>query len=128
MPEGKPTLDLGTAIVWFDRPDLVCVTVRNDQRMTVAEANQVIEWTTSISKGNKYKMLYIPEPGANISPELRDTLADPSRADRVIADAMVVANFPHRLLADFYLRFNKPAVPTKLFSNEEAARRWLETV
>ena len=128
MPEEKPTLDLGSAIVWFDRPDLVCVSVRTNQQMTVSEASQVIEWTTSISKGNKYKMLYIPEQGANISPEIRETLADPSRAERVIADAMVVSNFPHRLLADFYLRFNKPSVPTKLFSNEEAARRWLETV
>ena len=128
IPEDKPTFVLDSVRVWFESPTLLCVSARAHEQVSAADAVKIMSWAVETTKGERYKVLYIPEKGSNVSPELRAMLADPERAKRIIADAMVVASFPHRLLADFYLRFNKPAVATKLFSNEEAARRWLETV
>ncbi|MES2515101.1 MAG: hypothetical protein V4580_13200 [Bacteroidota bacterium] len=43
------------------------------------------------------------------------------------ADAYVAANFGHKLIGNFYLRFNKPGRPTKIFATKEEAIFWLKT-
>jgi hypothetical protein len=42
-----------------------------------------------------------------------------------IADALVVKSLSQKILANFYLKFNKPAKPTKIFNNEPEALKWL---
>lgn len=128
MTDTENSIDIGSAKVWFEQPDLLCIRIKDGERLTSEDAARIIAWSWERSGGKKYRMLSIPDPGANISPDIRKTLADPERVNRVIADAMVVTNFPHRLLADFYIRFNKPSVPTKLFATEESARSWLNSL
>jgi hypothetical protein len=43
------------------------------------------------------------------------------------ADAYVATNFGHKLIGNFYLRFNKPGRPTKIFATKEEAVFWLKT-
>jgi hypothetical protein len=43
------------------------------------------------------------------------------------ADAYVATNFGHKFIGNFYLKFNKPDRPTKIFSNEKDAIEWLKT-
>ena len=43
------------------------------------------------------------------------------------ADAYVTDNFGHKLIGSFYLKFNKPGRPTKIFATKEEAIEWLKT-
>jgi hypothetical protein len=43
------------------------------------------------------------------------------------ADAYVATNFGHKLIGNFYLKFNKPGRPTKIFTTKEEAVFWLKT-
>ncbi len=43
------------------------------------------------------------------------------------ADAYIATNFGHTFIGNFYLKFNKPERPTKVFSNEDDAVKWLKT-
>jgi hypothetical protein len=43
------------------------------------------------------------------------------------AEAYIASNFSHKFIGNFYLRFNKPGRPTKIFSNHEDAIKWLKT-
>jgi hypothetical protein len=43
------------------------------------------------------------------------------------ADAYVATNFGHKLIGNFYLKFNKPGRPTKIFATKEEAVFWLKT-
>ena len=45
-----------------------------------------------------------------------------------IAEAIVIKNLAQKILANFYLSFNKPLKPTKLFTNEKDALDWLFSV
>lgn len=40
--------------------------------------------------------------------------------------AIVINNMPTKLLANFFIRFNKPQTPTRLFTNYDKAMSWLE--
>lgn len=42
-----------------------------------------------------------------------------------IADALVVKSLSQKILANFYLKFDKPAKPTMIFTSEPEALAWL---
>ncbi|MDQ3048354.1 MAG: hypothetical protein M3R27_12455 [Bacteroidota bacterium] len=44
-----------------------------------------------------------------------------------IATAFVVASFGGWLIASVYIRFNKPAIPTRMFASEAKALKWLKS-
>lgn len=41
------------------------------------------------------------------------------------ADAYVATTFGHKFIGNFYLKFDKPGRPTRIFSNEKEAAVWL---
>lgn len=120
--------DFGQAEVWLEKPDLIRLSIKSGQTLDVETSRAIREWILKSECTVPYKLLSVPEEGANVTPEIRKFLSEPGRMEFVKADAMVVNNFAHRLLADFYLRFNRPKVATRLFANEETARTWLESL
>ena len=59
------------------------------------------------------------------SAEARATLAGPEASRVSCAVALVVGDPVSRVLGNFYLGFNRPADPTRLFDDDRAARAWL---
>jgi hypothetical protein len=43
------------------------------------------------------------------------------------AEAYISGNIGHTIIGNFYLKFNKPGRPTKIFKDEEDAVMWLKT-
>ena len=62
---------------------------------------------------------------ASISNEARHNFADLDRSCIKRAEALLIHQLHHRLIADFHINHFKPAIPTKVFDNEESAIRWL---
>lgn len=121
-------IDFGKAWIRFEPPNTLRISTKANEQLDPETSQRIRAYGLEQTGGKPYKALLVPEPGANVTPEMREYLANSDRATQVIADAMVISNFPHRLLADFYLRFNHPTLPTRLFSTEEAARAWLDTL
>jgi hypothetical protein len=48
--------------------------------------------------------------------------------DVVGATALFVDAPVSQLLANFFLRVNKPTIPTKMFTSETEALKWLQTI
>ena len=44
---------------------------------------------------------------------------------KLIAQAVLVNSLATRIAGNFYIRFNKPTKPTKIFTNAEDAKSWL---
>ena len=59
------------------------------------------------------------------SAEARAELAGPAADAVSCAVALVVASPLSRMIGNFYLGFNRPRVPTRLFTDVEEAERWL---
>ncbi len=45
----------------------------------------------------------------------------------VAATAVIVNSVPYTLIANFYLKFNKPKHPYKVFKNRNEALAWLKS-
>ncbi len=76
-------------------------------------------------KGEPHAYIYYAEDNSVIVTEDGRRFAkDKEYSFPKICNAIVVNNLAHKLLANFYLRFNKPFYPFKVFSKMEEAEKW----
>jgi hypothetical protein len=57
--------------------------------------------------------------------EARELLASKEYTEKRIAAAFVTKSLSNKLFGNFFIRFNRPATPTRLFSEENEAYEWL---
>lgn len=89
------------------------------------DVEEVVNWVSEIANGRKFLNLMEGENNSEVDAEVRSFAASKDQNKFTIADAMVVQNISHRLLTNFYMRFNKPVKPTRLFTDKEKAIQWL---
>ena len=61
----------------------------------------------------------------SISKEARDHFAMRDRKPGVIAIAMLVSSPLSRIIGNFFLGLNHPAVPTRMFTDRDKAEEWI---
>lgn len=54
-------------------------------------------------------------------------LSDKTQSNIKLIEVIVVNSLPQRLIANFLAIFNKPLQPTKKFTSEDKAMKWLKT-
>lgn len=64
--------------------------------------------------------------GVTITKEARDNATLIEDISALKASAVVVDNLAYKMIANFYLAFNKPKRPYKVFSKREEAIQWLK--
>jgi hypothetical protein len=78
--------------------------------------------------GGRFYNLYEFETFAEMDPEVRTWAADTSGNNYTYVDAVVISNFAQKIIANFYIKFNKPKMPTKVFTSTEKALEWILSV
>lgn len=78
-----------------------------------------------IGKGKKYPVLVDSDEFINVTPEARKLIRELEPMIPISARALVIKSLSHRILANFYIKFHKPIVPTQIFNNYEDALKWL---
>ena len=72
-----------------------------------------------------YTAIVHAEPGVNFTAEGRVYGAKKGHVGNKKAWAAVTDNLAQILVVNFFMRFNKPQIPFKLFKTEKEARKWL---
>jgi hypothetical protein len=80
-----------------------------------------------LTGGKPSLFLEIFPPDGDATLEAREYFADKKRNKIKKAEAFVVKSLAHRIIAKFHLNFYKPEHAIKIFSNEQAALKWLES-
>lgn len=76
----------------------------------------------------RFYNLYEFDSFSDIEPEVREWAADTSGNLYTFCDAIVIRNLAQKIIADFYLKVNKPKKPTKIFYSVEKALEWIKEV
>ncbi|MEX0967993.1 MAG: hypothetical protein WD077_12195 [Bacteroidia bacterium] len=61
----------------------------------------------------------------SITKDARDYLATEEAVANVTAGALLIDSKVSKVMANFYMMINKPAMPFKVFTDEEQAMKWL---
>lgn len=88
---------------------------------------KLLEKYNEITDGKLMPFLFTASEEVNITPEARDNAVKIEEESPCYGAAVVVTNIAYLLIANFYLKFNKPKRPYKVFKNEADAVEWLKT-
>ncbi len=91
----------------------------------IKDAEEAVNWVSEIANGRRFLNLMEGENNSEVDAEVRAFSASKNQNKFTIADALVVNSVAHKLLTNFYLKFNKPVKPTRLFTDKERAIEWL---
>ena len=101
--------------------------VKQDITIDVAEIKEMIEYVKEFIGDKKHMALIDFGASVGSTTEGRKVYADSDYLlDKRIADAFLVRSLPMRLIANFFIRVTKPKIPTRLFTSEVEAFKWLE--
>jgi hypothetical protein len=107
------------------RSRILRMKILDDASIEVEDAIQNYEAALSLTNGEKHLLLVDAQASVYVSKETRIYSAQP-KPNSPLAMALIVNSTANRLIGNFYINFNKPKVPTRLFPTEEKALRWLE--
>ena len=116
--------DFGETSIEILDEHVVRVVLKREQEIGVEVAQYLHDYLQE--KGVKvFKTLTIIEDDVVILPSAKKWMSDPERISRSRADAFVLDSLAKRLIINFYIKHNKPKVPTMTFSSEKKALTWL---
>lgn len=111
--------------VHLERPFLE-FTIKPGVTWTEADAFYAKLRTVEIRPNVKFYVLADGVEFFTMTKEARELSADAEFADNTRAVAFYTKSLSLALLGDMYVKMNKPAVPTRIFTDREKARLWLE--
>jgi hypothetical protein len=115
------------AIVHSRTDGIVHITFKEGTEIDIDLQDKMLKVYIEICAGKKRPFLYsgigevsITKEGREYSKQLEDDF--PATATAIIAD-----NLAYRIIANFYLKVNKPKTPYKVFNDIDSAEVWLKT-
>jgi hypothetical protein len=108
------------------RPDAVMETdVFEGQELNVDDVKEIIAAIGTLAEGEMMPQLIVAGPLSGPDVSAMRFLAIKDSSPFAIAEAYVITSLSQKIIARFYLNFNKPARPTKTFGDESEALTWL---
>ncbi len=114
----------------FDGQHTLEIIMLENIELTILNVKQTFEKTKSITCGKKVKVIldlrglqftYVPS-------EVMDYMAKSAFNKYQQAVAIIIEGLGQKLLGNFYTKIVKPEVKTKIFTNNEEAIAWLNSI
>ena len=120
------SIEIKVAVI-SERPDgIVLVQIKNDVEIGVQEINEMYAAFLKLTGGRKFVTLVYSGQGAHSTKEAREVASNHAESKLIVAEAILVDNLPHKLLATFYIKVHTPKRFTKIFTKETEAVKWLK--
>jgi hypothetical protein len=123
----KKTLDTPFAFLSFE-DEILFVKMKEGVNLGQAEMETLLKQAVGLTNPNKYFAIVDTTATYDSTPEARNFYAESDYSKYRYADAFIVNSLPMRLLVNFFIAFNKPKIPSKMFNNEENALEWINSL
>jgi hypothetical protein len=94
---------------------------------TLEDSIESVNAIGKITNGIPHPILKIPGKYTTVDKDTRDHVAKGDGARFSIAEAFIITSLAHKLIANFYIKIDKPQKPTRFFSTITEAEIWLKT-
>lgn len=103
---------------------VVIVEVDDNVMVELNDIKEIVRMQGELTDQKKHPVVTVPSEFTTISKEARHYMSGKEAAKYTSADAFIIRALAHKILADFYMRFQNPVVPTKIFRTREEAVEW----
>ena len=117
--------EIACGIVRLDPDGIMKMYIREGYTVELDDLKEIVKTTAEIGGGKKYPNLIKGGIYTSISSEARAYSATPESNLYTVADAFVIRSIAQKIIANFYLKFDKPVSPTRFFDTEKEAMKWL---
>lgn len=124
-PTGK--LETSTAFFSWKEKNILHVHFKANTHITPAEQDELMAAHKKIAGAQPHCVLYTADEFVSFSPEARKRAGELEEELSYYASASVASNIAYTIIANFYIRFNKPRKPFRNFTREQDAIAWLRT-
>jgi len=108
--------------------NILIMRAKPDANFTLEVTIERIEGRKKLQEGRKFPVLIDMRLMSEVSEEAREYSATEETTELYLAMAILTGkSLPAKMVGNFFIKFNKPAIPTKLFKKEDKALAWLET-
>lgn len=121
-------IDLPEVNIQRKSNDIIYVLFKDNCTLDIDLQMRLLEQYNKIAENKLMSFIFMAAENVSITKEARDNAVKIEDISMIGSSAVVVTSLPYKLIANFYLRFNKPKRPFKVFSNEEEAVKWLKTM
>jgi len=125
MENTLTAIDIGKAIVKKHDNGHLYITIREGQELDVDDIKALVQAKNQLCGNEPHTTLLIAGNNSSISSEARAFASSKEAYKGAIAKSIVTKCLPTRLIGNFFIRFNNPPAPTKLFACEKEAVQWL---
>jgi hypothetical protein len=123
-PDGTKVIRGSTCTIWLSAEGILCFNVDDGSTETLATAEANCSAAQDLV-GPGVRHVLVDMSGVRaISREAREAYSD-DRLVRSSAAAIIVGSNISRVLANFFIGFNKAKFPRRVFTNETEALKWL---
>lgn len=116
----------GKAAIWSDEDGLSWLTFEARAEISLDDFLFLIECAKKTWIETEYfRVLVDLRSNPDISTEARAFAASPEIRTYISAFALLADELSMKIVGNFFINFHKPEQPTKIFTDENAAREWL---
>lgn len=121
-------IEIDEAVLGMREDGILQVFLKDNMELDAELQLRWIEIYHELTGGVKVPFIFQGGIGSTVTREARDKAIE--FEDRIprLASAVVVTNTAHALIANFFLKFNKPSVPYRVFKDFDKAIEWLKKV
>ena len=108
--------------------DIICLRMKPNIELTEELGKEALEVRLQLQKGKPMLAIADATNLLNMTNGARTFIAEFERKHNLnIALAIISTSLVTNMVANFFIKFNNPHAPTKLFRTMEDAKTWLET-
>jgi len=122
----EKSIEIEEAIITIVADGVMHVHLKVEHRFDLHHADNIYEARLKLAKGGKFAIMYTAPKFIRPTRAVRKHLASDERLLTTTADAFVINSIAHRLMANMYIRINKPKLPTAIFEDKQEAIEWLK--
>jgi len=111
--------------VQIGRDGIVRIDYRAYDRVTLGVVQQAYEKQLAVSQEEERPVLIFGQGVMSLDDDVAEFVAGKEVKSLTKAAAILTKSFVEEQLGNMYLMFNAPPFPTRLFTSESAALRWL---
>ncbi len=121
-------IELNKLTIELIASNLILITLNDGVTIEVEDVHEVKKHNLSLTKGNDYAIVFDAGYYTTITKEAREIMTSSKIEKGRKASAFVISGLSQKILGNFYVKINKPGVPTKFFSDKEKAIIWAKEI
>ena len=121
-------LDFQDVNIQLKSNEIVYVLFKDNCVIDIDFQMRLLDYYIDITGGKLMPFIFLAAENVSVTKEARDNAILIENQSMVGASALIVTNLAYKIIANFYMKVNKPKRPLKAFGNEEEAIKWLQTL